>query len=163
MANIEVRNNKPDNLSEQTLSVPTHQTLTVPDSEPVEKIVPHVTASVDQLEQIKQSISRNNGQVLAAMLVSLPLPDVSSPIHLGEFCALFNLTFTPDVKVSEKLNKAVAPMSTWLQKFTFSYSNLVETVSKINTSSNFNSQLNEVAGIINSNSSDDRNFRKLFG
>jgi hypothetical protein len=158
MANIEVRNNKP----EQPLSVATPQTLTVPDSDPTEKIVPHANASIDQLEQLKQLLSDNNGQVLATMLVRLPNP-VTKPIDLGEFCGLFDLAYIPDSKVSAKLNTAIAPLPKWLQTFGFSYRNVVETVSKINTSSNFNSQLNEVAGIINSNSSDDSNFRKLFG
>jgi hypothetical protein len=159
MANIEPR--KPQDLTEQTLTVPL-QTLTVPDNEPVEKIVPHTNASVDQLEQVKQLLADNKGQVLATMLVRLPNP-VTRPIDLGEFCGLFDLAYVPDSKVSAKLDGAIAPLPKWLQTFGFSYRNVLETVSKINTSSNFSSQLNEVANVLQSSNSDESNFRKLFG
>jgi hypothetical protein len=165
-------NNNKDNAIEKSTpksiqSEENLETLTVPVVPKTEiiategsDIIPNVMGKVDQLEQIKQSIADNKGQVLAAMLQDIPSP-VTRPIDMGEFCSLFGLHYQPDKSISGTLAEMLAPLSKWLGLFGYSYRNVYEAVSKVNTPENFDSQLNQLADKIAARP-ENEGFRKLF-
>lgn len=138
------------------------EVVTVPqqDTESVEILPNASAANVDQVEKIKQVIADNKGHILAAMLKQIPYP-VTKPIQLAEFCDCFDLAYTPDKTIAGKLSEMSAPLFTWLEKFGFSYENTFKALSKINSASDFDNKLADVANSINNRQSNDT-FRKLF-
>lgn len=117
---------------------------------------------VDELQQIKVWMTNNGGELLAAMLGSLPQP-VNKNITLRELTEHLNLAYEPSENVLADVESTKAPLRAWVERFGFNYQNLVLGLSRVNTEDNkFDASLAKIASTLSSINNDQTTFRGLF-